>query len=53
MLRDGRLRGTTQVADITDEALLAMIIGRTLEATFPPKHEPRGRARRRSCGSRA
>src|SRR4051794_8627026 len=37
VLRDGRLRGTAQVAEITDEALLAMIIGRTLEATFPPK----------------
>jgi ribose transport system ATP-binding protein len=38
VLRDGRLRGTAQVSEITDEALLAMIIGRTLEATFPPKH---------------
>jgi ribose transport system ATP-binding protein len=40
VLRDGRLRGTAQVSEITDEALLQMIIGRTLEATFPPKHEP-------------
>src|SRR4051794_13333774 len=40
VLRDGRLRGTAPASDITDEALLAMIIGRTLEATFPPKHQP-------------
>ena len=37
VLRDGRLRGTAAVAEISDAALLAMIIGRTLEATFPPK----------------
>ncbi len=37
VLRDGRLRGTSAVADISDEDLLALIIGRTLEATFPPK----------------
>jgi len=39
VLRDGKLRGTAAVADISDAALLAMIIGRTLEATFPPKHD--------------
>ena len=38
VLRDGKLRGTGAVADISDADLLAMIIGRTLEATFPPKH---------------
>jgi ribose transport system ATP-binding protein len=38
VLRDGKLRGTAAVADISDAALLAMIIGRTLEATFPSKH---------------
>src|SRR4051794_13031984 len=38
VLRDGRLRGTAAVAEISDAALLAMIIGRTLEATFPSKH---------------
>ena len=37
VLRDGRLRGTSAVADISDADLLALIIGRTLEATFPPK----------------
>jgi ribose transport system ATP-binding protein len=39
VLRDGKLRGTSAVADISDADLLRLIIGRTLEATFPPKHE--------------
>jgi ABC-type sugar transport system ATPase subunit/ribose/xylose/arabinose/galactoside ABC-type transport system permease subunit len=38
VLRDGANRGTSAVKDISNEALLALIIGRTLEATFPPKH---------------
>ena len=38
VLRDGRVRGTAAVAEISDASLLALIIGRTLEATFPPKH---------------
>src|SRR3954470_9673899 len=38
VLRDGKLRGTSAVAEISDADLLAMIIGRTLAATFPPKH---------------
>ncbi len=38
VLRDGTLRGTSAVKDISDADLLAMIIGRTLEAIFPPKH---------------
>lgn len=37
VLRDGALRGTSAVADISDADLLAMIIGRTLETTFPAK----------------
>ncbi len=40
VLRDGTLRGTSAVKEISDEALLAMIIGRTLDASFPPKHAP-------------
>ena len=40
VLRDGRLRGTSDVAAISDAELLALIIGRTLEATFPAKHTP-------------
>jgi ribose transport system ATP-binding protein len=38
VLRDGANRGTSAVKDISNEALLALIVGRTLEATFPPKH---------------
>ena len=37
VLRDGRLRGTAAVSEISDEELLALIVGRTLEATFPAK----------------
>ncbi len=38
VLRDGTYRGTSAVKEITDADLLALIIGRTLEASFPPKH---------------
>jgi len=37
VLRDGTLRGTSAVRSISDADLLAMIIGRTLETSFPPK----------------
>jgi ribose transport system ATP-binding protein len=37
VLRDGKLRGTSAVTDISDEDLLALIVGRMLETTFPPK----------------
>jgi ribose transport system ATP-binding protein len=40
VLRDGRVRGSVMVDEISDEELLAMIVGRTLESTFPPKHVP-------------
>jgi len=39
VLRDGKLRATAAVSDISDAELLALIIGRTLEASFPPKPE--------------
>ena len=39
VLRDGTVRGTSEVEEITDERLLALIVGRTLDATFPPKDE--------------
>src|SRR5262249_9075801 len=39
VLRDGTLRGTSEVDEITDERLLSLIVGRTLDATFPPKHQ--------------
>jgi ribose transport system ATP-binding protein len=38
VLRDGANRGTSAVKAVSDDELLALIIGRTLEATFPPKH---------------
>ncbi|HEX7840985.1 MAG TPA: ATP-binding cassette domain-containing protein [Kofleriaceae bacterium] len=38
VLRDGRLRGQAAVSDITDDELLALIVGRKLGSTFPPKH---------------
>jgi ribose transport system ATP-binding protein len=41
VLRDGRLRGTMSVADVTDDELLALIVGRQLSSTFPPKADPR------------
>jgi ABC-type sugar transport system ATPase subunit/ribose/xylose/arabinose/galactoside ABC-type transport system permease subunit len=37
VLRDGKLRGTAAVDEISDADLLAMIVGRTIEATFPEK----------------
>ena len=36
VLRDGKLRGTALVDDITDDELLALIVGRQLDSTFPP-----------------
>ncbi len=37
VLRDGRFAGTGLVSETSDVALLAMIVGRTLGSTFPPK----------------
>ncbi len=37
VLRDGANRGTSAVKDVSDQELLALIVGRTLEATFPGK----------------
>src|SRR5689334_3817484 len=42
VLRDGTRRGTSAVKDISDDHLLALIVGRTLEASFPPKHVSNG-----------
>jgi ribose transport system ATP-binding protein len=38
VLRDGKLRGTSAVDAISDDELLALIVGRQLDSTFPPKH---------------
>ena len=37
VLRDGKVRGTGRVDEISDDQLLAMIVGRQLDSTFPPK----------------
>jgi len=37
VLRDGRLRGEAAVSDITDDELLGLIVGRTLDSSFPAK----------------
>ncbi|MFS8114151.1 ATP-binding cassette domain-containing protein [Rhizobium jaguaris] len=37
VLRDGRVRGAARVGDISDADLVGLIVGRTLEAAFPPK----------------
>lgn len=39
VLRDGRNRGTLPVAEVSDDELLALIVGRQLEQTFPPKSD--------------
>jgi ribose transport system ATP-binding protein len=40
VLRDGKLRGSAAVSDVTDDELLALIVGRQLDSTFPAKHVP-------------
>lgn len=42
VLRDGKNRGTLEVSEVSDDELLAMIVGRELEYTFPPKHTVTG-----------
>ena len=43
VLRDGRARGHANVADLTDDEMLRMIVGRELASTFPAKHpDPAG-----------
>ncbi len=37
VLRDGRLRGSALVSEISDHDLLSLIVGRTLGSTFPTK----------------
>jgi ribose transport system ATP-binding protein len=38
VLRDGQVRGTGRVSEISDDELLRLILGRQLDSTFPPKH---------------
>lgn len=37
VLRDGRVEGGAMVRDVTDDDLMAMIVGRSLTSAFPPK----------------
>jgi ribose transport system ATP-binding protein len=41
VLRDGKVRGVSQVNAISDANLLRLIVGRTLGSTFPPKSQNR------------
>jgi ribose transport system ATP-binding protein len=38
VLRDGRVRGSARVSEVSDDELLRLILGRQLDSTFPPKH---------------
>jgi ribose transport system ATP-binding protein len=40
VLRDGKVRATALVDELTDDEVMALIVGRQLDATFPEKHEP-------------
>ncbi|HEV7654576.1 MAG TPA: ATP-binding cassette domain-containing protein [Mycobacteriales bacterium] len=42
VLRDGRVRGTARVSEVSDQELLALILGRQLDSTFPPKYDGDG-----------
>lgn len=37
VMRDGEIRGTAPIADISDEEILKLIIGRAVSTAFPPK----------------
>lgn len=37
VLRDGKVRGGGRVEEVSNQDLLRLIVGRTLESTFPPK----------------
>jgi ribose transport system ATP-binding protein len=41
VLRDGQWRGVKEIASISDDEIMTMIVGRELESTFPPKHGAR------------
>jgi ribose transport system ATP-binding protein len=38
VLRDGKWRGVKAIAEISDEEIMNLIVGRELESTFPKKH---------------
>jgi ribose transport system ATP-binding protein len=39
VMRDGAVRGTFEMAEVSDQDLVELIIGRALEAVFPPKSD--------------
>ena len=41
VLRDGALDGTFPAADVTEHDIIDLIVGRKLEARFPPKADPK------------
>ncbi|HUY30656.1 MAG TPA: ATP-binding cassette domain-containing protein [Acidimicrobiales bacterium] len=44
VLRDGATSGTVVAADVRDDEILQMIVGRPMSQTFPPKPERGGKA---------
>ena len=42
VLRDGKWRGVSEIASISDDEIMTMIVGRELESTFPNKHSYSG-----------
>jgi ribose transport system ATP-binding protein len=41
-LRNGIIRGTADTGRLTDDDIVEMVVGRALEAVFPPKHPDQG-----------
>jgi ribose transport system ATP-binding protein len=39
VMRDGKVRATAPIDELTDDEVMALIVGRQLDATFPEKHE--------------
>jgi ribose transport system ATP-binding protein len=42
VLRDGRTRGTFPCAEVTEEQIVELVVGRALETVFPPKGSEAG-----------
>lgn len=42
VLKDGRLAGSGEVADVTTDDIIRMMVGREISAIFPPKHSDHG-----------
>ena len=39
VMRDGAVRGSAELSEISDEELLRLIVGRSIDAVFPPKRD--------------